>query len=265
MFTSPKPRIISDNNILRQEYHTLQSGDIFLGRLRLKATEEHILLDLVERDVMLYPSGLSQLLCRSKVFQAHLFAQQMLPLTVVVHDQHDMLDAVNLYLKNGTSSVVTKLDRKNAGMGIHLWRDVEDVFTHSTLGSLPFPFVIQPFAKNSKDIRVVILGDYIESYARHNPHNFRNNLHCGGQSTPCTLTEQQLDLCRQAMVRGKFPYAHIDLMILENGETFLAEINLRGGIKGAKITPSEYTNKITEIHSNFLKEVASLPSPEKDL
>ena len=252
MRTALTSRIITTNQILRQEYHTLQSGDIFIGRLRLKATEEHLLLDLVERGIILFPSALSQHLCRSKIFQAHLFCRQMLPLTVPIHDQHDMLETVNLYQKNGIGRVVTKLDRKNAGMGIHLWRDVEDVFTHATLGSLPFPFVIQPFAENSRDIRVIILGDYLESYERHNPHNFRNNLHCGGQSNPCELSGELLDLCRQAMDRGKFPYAHIDLMLGENGETYLAEINLRGGIKGAKISPTEYTERVASIHQNFL-------------
>lgn len=252
MRTAPTPLIITTNQILRQEYHSLQSGDIFIGRLRLKATEEHLLLDLVERSIILFPSALSQHLCRSKTFQAQLLGRHMLPHTVPIHDQHDMLETVNLYQKNGINRVVTKLDRKNAGMGIHLWRDVEDVFTHATLGSLPFPFVIQPFAENSRDIRVIILGDYIESYSRHNPSNFRNNLHCGGQSNPCELTGEQLNLCRQAMSRGKFPYAHIDLMIVESGETYLAEINLRGGIKGAKISPAEYSSRVDAIHRNFL-------------
>jgi ribosomal protein S6--L-glutamate ligase len=249
---SATPRIITTNQILRQEYHTLQRGDIFIGRLRLKTTEEHLLLDLLERGIILFPSALSQHLCRSKVFQAHIFGRQMLPLTMPVHDQHDTLEIVNLYQKNGINRVVTKLDRKNAGMGIHLWHNVEDVFSHATLGSLPFPFVIQPFAENSRDIRVIILDDYIESYARHNPNNFRNNLHCGGQSTPCEISGEQLDFCHQVMGRGKFPYAHIDLMIGESGETYLAEINLRGGIKGAQISPAEYNRRVEEIHRNFL-------------
>ncbi|MBU4260493.1 MAG: hypothetical protein KKC76_01250 [Proteobacteria bacterium] len=249
---SATPRIITTNQILRQEYHTLQRGDIFIGRLRLKTTEEHLLLDLVERGIILFPPALSQHLCRSKVFQAHIFGRQMLPLSMPIHDQHDMLEIVNLYQKNGISRVVTKLDRKNAGMGIHLWHNVEDVFSHSTLGSLPFPFVIQPFAENSQDIRVIILGEYLESYARYNPNNFRNNLHCGGQSNPCEISGEQLDLCRQVMGRGKFPYAHIDLMIAESGETYLAEINLRGGIKGAQISPAEYNGRVESIHRNFL-------------
>jgi ribosomal protein S6--L-glutamate ligase len=54
------------------------------------------------------------------------------------------------------------------------------------------------------------------------------------------------------MQRGKFPYAHIDLMVLENGETRLTEINLRGGIKGARISPVEYLRQVTKIQRHFL-------------
>ncbi|MBI5559622.1 MAG: hypothetical protein HY885_18520 [Deltaproteobacteria bacterium] len=249
---SSSRRIITNNRILRQDYHSLQKDDVCLGRLRLKATEEHLLLDLVERGIILFPSALSQQLCRSKTFQAHLFAKEMLPLTLPVHDQHDMIAAVNFYHGKGVIKVVTKHDRKNAGMGILLWRGVEEVFNHSTLGSLPYPFVLQPFAENSRDIRVIVLGDYIESYTRHNPTNFRNNLHCGGLSKPCGLTQAQWLLCQHVMLRGKFPYAHIDLMILEGGEVHLAEINLRGGIRGAEISPAEYRIKVEKIHQDFL-------------
>ncbi len=246
------PRIITTNQVLRQEYHTLQKGDYVIGRVRVKETEEHLLLDLVERGIVLFPSALSQHLCRSKTFQALLFAGDMLPLTCPIHDQHDMLETVNLYHEHGVGKVVTKDDRKNAGMGIHLWANVEEVFTHSSLGSLPFPFVIQPFAENSSDIRVILLGKYREAYSRTNPHNFRNNLHCGGQSTPCELKDDQWNLCTQVMERGKFPYAHIDLMVLESGETCLAEVNLRGGIKGARISPAEYKKRIKDIHDEFI-------------
>ena len=248
------PRIFTNNLDIRREFANLRAGDVFIGRLRLKATEETLLVDLLDRGILLFPSALSQLLCRSKTMQARVYAPEMLPHTVAVHDQHDMLETVNLYQRHNITRLVTKHDRKNAGMGIHLWRDVEEVFSHSSLGSLPFPFVIQPFVENSRDIRVVMLGDYRESYIRSNPHNFRNNLHCGGESTPCQLTEQQLTLCRQVMERGKFPYAHLDLMVLATGETYLAEINLRGGIRGARISPEEYLRQVDIIHRRYLSE-----------
>ena len=94
-----------------------------------------------------------------------------------------------------------------------------------------------------------------EISASDNPNNFRNNLHCGGESRPCTLDKKQLELCHLVMERGKFPYAHIDLMVTEAGETYLAEINLRGGIKGARINASEYLRKVDAIHQRYCQEL----------
>ena len=150
-------------------------------------------------------------------------------------------------------AVVTKLDRRNAGMGVHLWNSVEDVFTHASLGNLPFPFILQPFQPDCRDIRVVVLGDYMEAYFRHNPHNFRNNLHHGGRSDPCELNDEQVEICRLVMERGHFPYGHLDLIVTRDGNTYLGEINLRGGIRGAEIGPEEYQAKVDIIHQELLE------------
>ncbi|MEA3548324.1 MAG: hypothetical protein U9R66_11750 [Thermodesulfobacteriota bacterium] len=248
-------RIVNNNATLRRQFNELGVGDIVLGRVRMKPSEEFFLLDLVERGVLLFPSALSQQVCRSKVQQAVIFSSFMLPHTRAIHDQHDMLAAVNLYDQHGISKVVTKLDRKNAGMGIYLWQSIEDVFTQASLGVLPFPFVVQPFLAESRDIRVVVLGEYKEAYSRHNPYNFRNNLHCGGRSEPYVLSDEQWRLCRKVMERGKFPYAHIDLMV-HGATSYLAEINLRGGIRGAAITPVEYTEKVETLHAGALGKIS---------
>ena len=50
------------------------------------------------------------------------------------------------------------------------------------------------------------------------------------------MDEKKEAFCRSVMQRGKFPFAHLDLMILENGECYLSEITLNGGIKGARIS-----------------------------
>jgi ribosomal protein S6--L-glutamate ligase len=241
-------QIISNNNTLRAKYNLLGPGDIFIGRLRLKPSEEPILLDLVSRGVQLFPSAVSQLASRSKIFQAILFAQHMVPHTLAIHAQHDLLGAINKYGEHGVAKVVSKHDRHNAGMGIHLWNSIEDLYTQASFGGQLYPFVIQPFYENCRDIRVVVLGDYIEAYWRHNPNNFRNNLHCGGESSSCELTTGQWELCRKVMERGDFPYAHIDLMVTESSETYLGEINLRGGIRGAKINSDDYIARLKAIH-----------------
>jgi ribosomal protein S6--L-glutamate ligase len=248
--------VIRDNSTLRAQYNSLQEGDIVVGRLRLRESEEPMLLDLCERRVHLIPSGLSQLASRSKTFQAALFSTVMLPLTRPIHALHDLIEAISDYHKNSITAVITKLDRRNAGMGVHLWQSVEEVFTHASLGNIPLPFVLQPFEPECRDIRVVFLDDYIEAYWRHNPYSFRNNLHHGGQSDPCKLSEEQVKLCQLVMERGRFPYGHLDILITKDGKSYLGEINLRGGIQGAKISPEEYQGKVDAIHQLLLKKVA---------
>jgi glutathione synthase/RimK-type ligase-like ATP-grasp enzyme len=245
--------VIRDNSSFRAQYNALQAGDVVVGRLRLQKTEESLLVDLYERGIHLIPSGLSQLVSRSKTLQAVLFDQYMLPLTRAIHSRHDLIETIADYQKNCISTVVTKLDRSNAGMGVHLWQSVEEVFTHASLGNLPYPFVLQPYEPEARDIRVVFLGDYLEAYWRHNPHNFRNNLHQGGQSRCCNLPEEQIELCRLIMERGCFPYGHIDLFITKTDRVYLGEINLRGGIRGAVITSEEYQARVEAIHQEMLK------------
>ena len=249
-----KRRIITDNATLRNIYSELAAGDLVVGRLRLLPSEEYLLLDLRERGIDLFPSALSQLASRSKAFQVSLFANHMVPLTFAVHDIHGLQQAMAELHHHNIGRVVTKLDRKNGGLGVHLWSSVEDVFNQASLGVLPYPFVLQPFCDGGKDIRVVVLGDYLEAYFRDNTTSFRNNLHFGGQSKACDLTDPQLRLCQEVMARGRFPYAHIDLMILPDNSFYLGEINLRGGIRGAKITPAEYQERQQVIHGAMISD-----------
>lgn len=249
--------IIRDNSTLRAQYNSLHKGDVVVGRLRLRESEEPLLLDLSERGVHLIPSGLAQLASRSKTFQASLFSGFMLPQTRTIHALHDLIEAISAFQKNSITAVITKLDRRNAGMGVHLWQSIEDVFTHASLGNIPLPFVLQPFEPGARDIRVVVLDDYIEAYWRNNPHNFRNNLHHGGQSKACDLSADQIELCRKVMDRGQFPYAHLDILVTREGNFFLGEINLRGGILGARITPEEYQERVETIHQRMLEEYLS--------
>ncbi|MDT8335331.1 MAG: hypothetical protein RQ753_06515 [Desulfurivibrionaceae bacterium] len=247
------PRLIPANDVLQAEFNDLEPGDVFIGRLRLKASEENLVTDLLERGIKLFPAALAQLSCRSKVFQAKIFSQYMAPATETIHDLHELMTAVNQYQRRGLQQVVTKKDRAHAGMGINLWPSAEDVFNQASGGGLPFPFVIQPFHPDSLDIRVIIIDDYLEAYRRNNPDNFRNNLHYGGTREPAVLTGEQVDLCRKVMARGRYPYAHLDLMVSQ-GATYLAEINLRGGIRGAEITPAEYRRRIDAVHQRYLRE-----------
>ena len=60
--------------------------------------------------------------------------------------------------------------------------------------------------------------------------------------------------CREIMARGGFPYAHLDFLLAEDGQTHLSEINLRGGIRGAAISPDQYRRRIEELHRKFAED-----------
>ena len=179
----------------------------------------------------------------------------MLPDTCAIYDSHTLLDTISRYQKQQIEQVVLKRERKNSGLGIHLFSHIEDIYNQVTGGAFDFPFVVQPFEPNCRDIRVIILDDYVEAYERRNAHNFRNNLHCGGNSTPVTLKEEQVSFCREVMARGRFSYAHLDLLLTLEGKYRLTEINLRGGLKGAKISGEAYRQKIVTIHDQLLAKI----------
>lgn len=248
------PRIIQDNPTFKRCFHKLQPGDIIATRLSLRPNEEHLLLDLVARGVQLIPSATAQLASRSKAFQTRVFQKYMIPGTTVIYDPRSLLESIPQYQQRGVGKVVVKHDRKNAGLGIFLFNSIEEVYTMAANNGLAFPFVLQPFLHSHFDIRVIFLGSYIEAYQRKNPDNFRNNLHCGGIAEPHELTPVQMEFCQDVMARGNFPYCHLDLMVTEKEELYLAEINLRGGIHGAKISTTEYDKKRKQLIQEHLAQ-----------
>lgn len=250
-----KPTIIQDNRSLLSSYNSLRAGDIACGRIRMKRGEEHLLVDLLERGVNLIPSATSQLSSRSKVLQARLFEDMMIPDTTAVYDLHDLLETICRYQRHNVTKVVMKQDRKNGGLGIHLFQNAEDLYTQAAHDVIPFPFVLQPFVEKTKDVRVIIIGNYVEAYHRSNPDNFRNNLHWGGNSKSWKLNEKQHLLCSEVMRRGGFPYGHIDLMVTEDNMNYLTEINLSGGIKGAAISTPELRERKRAVENTLLEKL----------
>lgn len=245
--------IIFNYQNFKKHYSELKEGDLVVSRIPFKKEEIGLIVDLIYRKVEAFPSFLAQILSSSKTLQAEILSEFMPPHTVVIKDKVSFLS----FLKEPPfqyDKVVTKKDRANCGMGIHLWNSLEEVFNLVGSPPLEFPFVLQPFYKISKDIRVIILGDYyIEAYQRINPYNFRQNLFLGGTAKPYELSEKELDFCKKVMQRGKFPYAHLDLIYIENEGPYLSEINLKGGIKGAKIKTQDYEKLICKITWDFIE------------
>ena len=235
--------IIRGNRKLKELYHKLGPGDFFIGVLVSKHLKQSMLIDLLERGVHCFPSPLSQVINSSKTMQALVFKNRMLPHTKVIARRVELIDSINLYNQAGIGHVVTKENHLHCGYGIRRWETIESLYSHIALLESSYPFVLQPFLENFTDVRIIIVGDYIEAYARHNPHNFRMNISSGGTSYPFILDKDKETLCRSIMNRGKFPFAHIDLHILESGECFLSEIALNGGIKGAAISRNELDDK----------------------
>ena len=242
---------IKSNRELKKLYHELKSGDIFTGTLSSGHLKQSIMVDLLERGVHCFPSFLSQALSNSKAAQAFVLKNKMLPDTCVIVRRTDLIEAINQYNKNKIVPVVTKEDHMHCGYGIRKWETVENLYSHMALSASSYPFVLQPFLKNFTDIRIIIVKDYIEAYVRYNSNNFRMNISAGGVSYPYELDNDKEKFCRSIMERGKFPFAHIDLLITESGNYYLSEIALNGGIKGASISRKDLDRKKHDVLENL--------------
>jgi hypothetical protein len=73
------------------------------------------------------------------------------------------------------------------------------------------------------------------------------NISMGGKNYPHEMNADLLNFCRKAMDRGKFPYAHLDIHITDDGTYYLSEITLNGGIKGATIRSKELEQKKQDV------------------
>jgi ribosomal protein S6--L-glutamate ligase len=227
--------IITRFRQLIQEYHRLAAGDVFVGQVPSFFLKSAILADLSDRGIRLVPSATAQVLNASKVAQAFLLNPWMVPHTFPVTRRRELLDAITAYNEMGITSAVTKADDLHCGHGLRKWDNLETLYNCLAFDEMAFPLVLQPHVADFIDIRVVIVGDYIEAYSRSNPHNFRKNLAAGGQSASYVLAPAEEKYSRMVVQRAGMPYAHLDLMRMPDGEMYCLEIRLNGGIQGARI------------------------------
>lgn len=239
--------IVRSSRELKQQYKDLCSGDVFLGILTYKHIKKSILVDLMERGISCFPSPLSQVLNHSKATQAVVLKEWMVPHTCVITRRTDLIEAINTYNRLGIAPVITKEDRMHCGHGVRKWDTIETVYSFMGLSESSYPFVTQPFLENFMDVRVIVAGDYAEAYVRNNSDNFRMNLSMGGKYHPYDLDKDLENYCRDIMERGKFPYAHLDIQITDDGTFYLSEIALNGGTKGAKIRRRKLDQKKQEL------------------
>lgn len=214
-----------------------------------------MLIDLLERNINCLPSPLSQVLNSSKAAQALILKNWMLPHTCVITRRTELIETINTYNKNSIGSVVTKENHMHCGYGVKKWDTIETLYSFMSQSESSYPFVVQPFIENFTDLRVITVGDYTEAYTRHNPNNFRMNIAAGGKSHPYMLKKEEKDFCYAIMKRSRFPFAHIDLMITQNGSHYLTEIVLNGGIKGATIRREELDKKKQDLLERLAKNL----------
>jgi ribosomal protein S6--L-glutamate ligase len=240
---------------LQANYHRLRAGDIYLGRIHTAFLRQTLFVDLLQRGVHCLPSPLSQLLNGSKAAQAMVLKDWMLPLTRVIRRRHDLIDAAGEYAAAKIGPVVTKADRMHCGHGVRRWNDVETLYNTEAYSADAYPMVLQPFVEKPVDVRVIIAGSYVEAYRRFTPNGFRMNMAAGATSTPFDLSDAAEDFCRRAMARGGFPYAHLDLLIGDDGRRHLSELALHGGVKGARIERDELERIQTQVLEQLAEEI----------
>ena len=244
--------IIGSTTKLLQLYSQLGPGDVFIGKIPAGILKHTLLIDLLERGVQCLPAPLAQTLNGSKAAQAMLLEQWMLPLTRVIRRRADLFAAMGAYQRKGVGSVITKEDRMHCGHGVRRWDGIETLYNMVAFDKSAFPFVLQPYRQRFTDMRVIVVGTYVEAYIRQNNVNFRMNLAAGGTSRPHTPDNEQLTFCRDVIRRARFPYAHLDLLVLEDGRCYLSEIALDGGTKGARVDRRE----LEKMKKELLAEMA---------
>jgi ribosomal protein S6--L-glutamate ligase len=243
-------RSISD---LRRRYRRLGPGDVIIGVLALRPGEEIKALDLAERGVVFFPPVLAQLLSRSKVAQAEVLGEYMVPGSFVAYTLADLAGKLPEF--RARAAVVAKRDRAHLGLGVSLWPSLETLYSLAGLQGLTYPLVVQPFLDGARDLRVVAVGDYVEAYERVNPHSFRKNLFQGGSSQPATLTRDQQNFCREVMARGRFPYAILDLLLdPRDGRPYLSEISFKGGLTGARLSQTDFRRLVAALEEDFIQQ-----------
>jgi glutathione synthase/RimK-type ligase-like ATP-grasp enzyme len=251
--------IITRYSHLTQVYRELGPGDVFIGQIPRSHLKPVLLTDLAARGVHLLPSATAQMLSASKTAQAFVLKPWMLPHTRVITRRKDLLDAVADYHRHGIAAVVSKQEHMHCGHGVRKWGDLDTLYSCLSLDERHYPFVLQPFREIAADVRVVIVGDYREAYARTNPDGFRMNLSAGGSSHPYPLDEHLTQLCRTVMARAQMPYSHIDLLLTGQGDVYLSEISLNGGMHGARASQDELA-KMKQAHLMALTEHLPVPT-----
>lgn len=244
--------IIRSLRELREFYHQLGPGDAFVGELSFRPGEELKAVDLLHRQVLFFPSLLSQFLSRSKILQAEVLGPYMIPDTFVAYRGQDLCRNLTRYSNHG--QIICKQDRKHLGMGLSRWSSLEELQNLNAINALPYPLVIQPFLSEVRDFRVIMTDDHCEAYERINYYSFRKNLAQNATSRPVELTSPLKEFCLEIMRRGDFPYALLDILTDSEQNYYLSEITLHGGLTGSLLGQNGYLQIKKRMQDRFCRQ-----------
>ncbi|MEJ5358072.1 MAG: hypothetical protein WHT06_05310 [Desulfobacterales bacterium] len=248
--------IVRGTEAIRARLAELVPGDVAAGPLPASFLSGPLAVDLAERGVRFVPSLLCQMLTRSKCAQVEILSSFMAPHTRAVRRRAELLQAVDDYARLGIGAVVSKQEGLHCGHGVRRWESAEALYNTVAFEEKGFPFVLQPFIEGLADVRVIVVGDYVEAYLRENPFHFRANLAAGGTGRPFPMDPAAERFCRAVMARGRFPYAHLDLQLTPEGKCYLAEIALEAGAAAARIGRAELARRKREVLEQEIEAAA---------
>jgi ribosomal protein S6--L-glutamate ligase len=67
------------------------------------------------------------------------------------------------------------------------------------------------------------------------------------------LSPGELDFCGRILARGQFAYAILDLLISPEGEPYLSEISLKGGLTGSRLGQAGFREQVQRLEEEFCR------------
>ena len=145
--------------------------------------------------------------------------------------------------------VIVKEARGSFGMQVYKCSNMNEL-VNTTGGLTSRDYILQEAISSTfgEDIRVNVVGDkVIGSMLRMNPNDFRANISNGGNGAPYEINEEQAELAIKASKALDCHYSGVDLLVDEDGKTFVCEVNSNPNfLSFEEITGIDYCNRIID-------------------
>ena len=116
--------------------------------------------EIESRGALLFPPLIAQSLSLSKIHQALLYVDHMVPDTEVVFKKFHLQRVLRKYAKENILKSVVKEDRGSMGLGNHPCWSLNELARTITHVTKP-PAVVQPMLENFREFRLLIFGETI--------------------------------------------------------------------------------------------------------